>query len=72
MATKGPEFKFSTFANPKVVILAKIASKLMVVIKYSYNQVLFVSLEHFKILDFLFRTCMSKIKNTGISSLYLT
>ena len=46
MATKGPEFQFSTFADPKVVILAKIANKWMVVIKYSYNQVLFVSIDN--------------------------
>ena len=46
MATKGPEFKFSTFADPEVVILAKIANKWMVVINNSYNQVLFVSLDN--------------------------
>ena len=46
MAEKGSEFKFSTFVDPKVVIFAKITNDWMVVIKYSYNQVLFVLLEH--------------------------
>ena len=46
MAAKGPEFKLCTFVDPKVVILAKIAYKWMVVIKYAYNQGLFVSLHH--------------------------
>ena len=46
MTTKGPEFKFGTFVDTKVVILSKIAKKWMVFIMYSYSQVLFVSLEH--------------------------
>ena len=46
MATNDQELKFSTFANSKVVIFSKIANKWMVDIKYSYNQVLFVSFEH--------------------------
>ena len=45
MVTKGQEFTFSTFSDPKVVILSKIANKKMVVIKYSYIQVLFEHLD---------------------------
>ena len=46
MGTRSTKFEFSTFADPWVIIVSKIANTWMIVIKYFYNQVLFVSLEH--------------------------